>query len=110
MRESGKLPNDNEETDCILLPSSDLKMTIRVHFLRRGNFHMILNGDEDSSTMLQLNAQEAFFEPGRIYFFMTITHRLGNVKSADLVWQYAEHPFNPLTWRVLSKSRMFVNR
>ena len=71
---------------------------------------MILNGDEDSSTMLQLNSQEAFFEPGRIYFFMTITHRLGHVKSADLVWEYSEHPFNPLTWRILSKSRMFVNR
>lgn len=71
---------------------------------------MTLNGDNDSSTRLQLNKQEAFFEPGRVYHFMTITKDLGHVHSADLIWEYAFHPLNPLTWRVLTDSKMFVNR
>ncbi len=34
-----------------------------LHF--RGFFEMTLNGDEGSSVKLQLNKQEAYFEPGR---------------------------------------------
>lgn len=41
---------------------------------------------------------------------MTITQDIGHVKSADLTWEYASHPLNPLTWRINSKSIMFVNR
>eukprot|EP00095_Tigriopus_kingsejongensis_P009684 maker-scaffold84_size396325-snap-gene-1.19 protein:Tk09684 transcript:maker-scaffold84_size396325-snap-gene-1.19-mRNA-1 annotation:"hypothetical protein DAPPUDRAFT_51580" len=76
----------------------------------RGNFQMILNGDNEASTKLRLNKQDAFFEAGRTYHFMTTTGDLGHVKSADLVWEYAYHPLNPLTWRVLSESKMYVNR
>lgn len=76
----------------------------------RGNFLMVLNGENQASTRLQLNKQETFFEPGRTYHFMTTTGDLGNVRSADLIWEYALHPFNPLTWRLRSESRMFVNR
>ena len=71
---------------------------------------MVLNGENQASTMLKLNKDEAFFEPGRVYYFMAITGDLGKVHSADLVWEYAQHPFNPLTWRVLTDSKMFVNR
>jgi hypothetical protein len=35
---------------------------------------------------------------------------LGHVKSADLTWEYALHPLNPLTWRLQSESQLFVNR
>ena len=34
----------------------------------------------------------------------------GHVKSADLTWEYAQHPLNPLTWRLTTDSKMYVNR
>ena len=74
-------------------------------------FRMVLYGDNNSSVEVLLNKQEAFFEPGRIYYFMTsVREDLGHVKFADLKWEYASHPLNPLTWRLNSKSQMFVNR
>ena len=39
-----------------------------------------------------------------------IALNLGHVKSADLTWEYALHPLNPLTWRLQSESQLFVNR
>ena len=75
----------------------------------RGVFYMILNGNEGSSEKIKLSA-ESFFQPGRIYTFMTTTSHLGKVSSADLIWEYSSHPANPLTWRFLSPSKMFVNR
>ena len=71
---------------------------------------MVLNGEDQRSTLLRLNSADLFFEHGRTYAFMTISRGLGHVHSADLVWQYAVHPLNPLTWRLFSRSRMFVNR
>ena len=71
---------------------------------------MVLHGENGSSINLLLNKQETFFEPGRIYNFMATTKNLGHVKSADLTWEYALHPFNPLTWRIKSESKVFVNR
>ena len=76
----------------------------------RGNFRMVLNGENGSTVNLLLNKQETFFEPGRTYNFITITNDIGHVKSADLTWEYAQHPFNPLTWRISSESKLFVNR
>ena len=76
----------------------------------RGNFWMVLNGENNNSTVLKLNRHEAFFEPGRTYHFMTITQDLGHVHSADLVWEYNQHPLNPLTWRTRSKSTLYINR
>ncbi len=71
---------------------------------------MILHGENGSSVNLQLNRLEAFFEPGRIYNFVTTTSNLGHVKSADLTWEYALHPLNPLTWRIQTESKIYVNR
>ena len=76
----------------------------------RGNFYMVLHGDNSSSTLLRLNTVEAYFEAGRVYHFMAISHDLGHVHSADLVWQYYSHPMNPLTWRIGTESVMYVNR
>ena len=76
----------------------------------RGNFKMILNGENGSTLNLLLNKQETYFEPGRTYHFVTITKDIGHVKSADLTWEYAQHPLNPLTWRLTSDSKMYVNR
>ncbi len=76
----------------------------------RGNFRMVLNGEKRNSTMLLLNRETAYFEAGRAYHFITTTQDLGPVHSADLIWEYAFHPLNPFTWRVFSRSRMYVNR
>ena len=76
----------------------------------RGSFWMVLNGENNSSELIKLNRQDAYFEPGRTYNFMTITQNLGHVHSADLIWQYTYHPFNPLTWRVTSVSTLYINR
>ena len=45
---------------------------------------------------------------GRSLDFIVLN--LGHVKSADLTWEYALHPLNPLTWRLQSESQLFVNR
>ena len=76
----------------------------------RGNFYMILHGDDVSSVKLRLNPEEAYFEPGRVYNFIAITGDLGHVHSADLIWEYIANPINPLTWRIHSPSRIYVNR
>ena len=77
----------------------------------RGNFYMVLNGGNNSSSeLIQLNRQDAYFEPGHTYNFMTLTHNLGHVHSADLIWQYKIHPLNPLTWRMKSVSTLYINR
>ena len=77
----------------------------------RGNFYMVLNGGNNSSSeLIQLNRQDAYFEPGHTYDFMTLTHNLGHVHSADLIWQYKVHPLNPLTWRIKSVSTLYINR
>ena len=41
---------------------------------------------------------------------MSTTKNLGQVKSAELTWVYSSHPLNPLTWRINSESKLFVNR
>ena len=46
----------------------------------RGNFRMILNGENGSTLNLLLNKQETYFEPGRTYHFITITTDIGNVQ------------------------------
>ena len=52
----------------------------------RGNFRMVLHGEDDSSVNLLLNRQEAFFEPGRTYHFITTTNNLGKaMKSTGLL-------------------------
>ncbi len=76
----------------------------------RGNFHLIMHGEKGSTTALLLNPEEAYFESGRAYDFVTTTRGVGHVHSADLIWEYSYHPLNPITWRVFSESRMFVNR
>jgi hypothetical protein len=75
-----------------------------------GNFYMVLHGDGVSSVKLRLNPEEAFFEPGRVYHFIAITQELGHVQSSDLIWEYIANPINPLTWRIHSPSKIFVNR
>ena len=75
----------------------------------RGVFYMVLNGNKGSSEKIKLSV-EAFFQPGQIYNYITTTSFLGKVFSADLIWEYSSHPANPLTWRLLSSSKMFVNR
>ena len=47
---------------------------------------MVLHGEDDSSVNLLLNRQEAFFEPGRTYHFITTTNNLGKaMKSTGLL-------------------------
>ena len=80
------------------------------HPFCRGDFYLILHGEKGSTSKARLNPETSYFESGRVYHFVTTTRGVGHVHAADLIWEFAFHPLNPLTWRIFSSSKMFVNR
>lgn len=41
---------------------------------------------------------------------MTVARGLDHVHSAEVTWEFEFHPLNPLTWRLFTDSKIFVNR
>ena len=50
--------------------------------------NIVLHGEDDSSVNLLLNRQEAFFEPGRTYHFITTTNNLGKAMKSSGILSY----------------------
>lgn len=50
-----------------------------------------------------------FYEPGRNYTSITPGKDVGVPRYATLNWEYRTNPLNPLTWRILSSPRVYID-
>lgn len=49
-----------------------------------------------------------YYEPGLEYTAVTPGRDIGTPKYAYLEWEYKANPLNPLTWRILTTPRVYV--
>lgn len=49
-----------------------------------------------------------FYEPGFEYTAVAPGRDIGIPRHASLEWEYKANPLNPLTWRILSTPRVYI--
>ncbi|XP_071536367.1 pancreatic triacylglycerol lipase-like isoform X2 [Panulirus ornatus] len=82
----------------------------RQHGGDMGVFYLSLFGSHGASRRIKLNQEEIFFEPGNVYTYMIGTADLGHLQYVLLEWVYVTAYYNPLAWRLLSQSVVYINR
>ncbi|KAL3268284.1 hypothetical protein HHI36_007405 [Cryptolaemus montrouzieri] len=50
-----------------------------------------------------------YHEPGEIYTGVVATDEIRTLKAVEVEWRYNSSLFNPLTWRLLSAPRIFID-
>lgn len=50
-----------------------------------------------------------YYEPGFKYTIVVGGRDVGTPTHATLNWEYKANPLNPLTWRILSSPRVYID-
>ncbi|CAG0898654.1 unnamed protein product [Darwinula stevensoni] len=54
--------------------------------------------------------EDLFFEPGQGFSFLVPSPEIGEVEEIHVEWEHGRATMNPLTWRLLTHPRTFVDR
>lgn len=75
-------------------------MSIIIHSAHKRTLH---------TEKLPFTLDATFYEPGRNYSYITPGSDVGLPGYATLNWEYRTNPLNPLTWRILSSPRVYID-
>ncbi|XP_012288551.1 pancreatic triacylglycerol lipase [Orussus abietinus] len=58
---------------------------------------------------MQLSANSRYYEPGSTHTVVLPGDPIGEPAAVEITWQYQTSVFNPLTWRLLHKPRVYID-
>uniref|UniRef100_U5ETF1 Putative pancreatic triacylglycerol lipase n=1 Tax=Corethrella appendiculata TaxID=1370023 RepID=U5ETF1_9DIPT len=74
-----------------------------------GIMSIIIRGHHNNvSEKIDFAEESTYYEPGEIYSTVIPANSVGIPQEATLNWEYKYNPLNPLTWRILSSPRVYV--
>lgn len=97
--------------------TQNFKITVKIsdtpisvaHGPEIGKIFLYINGLSDSKPhRIYFNEQPALFEPGHNYSSVITGYGNGRPKSINVGWEYDTNLLNPLTWRILSAPRVYI--
>lgn len=97
--------------------TTNLKLTVRIsstpesvaHGPEIGKVFLHLHGPGGTkSEKIFFNEKSMLFEPGHNYSAVIAGYSSGRPKSMTVGWEYDTNLLNPLTWRILSAPRIFI--
>lgn len=106
---NGKSPYCRTHFKVTIKISSSIES--RMHGGEVGDMSIIIHADQYNATeKMRLSPEivSRYYEPGLEYTAVTPGRDIGIPKYAYLEWEYKANPLNPLTWRILTTPRVYV--
>ncbi|KFB39372.1 AGAP000210-PA-like protein [Anopheles sinensis] len=97
--------------------TENFKITVRIsntpesiaHGAEIGKIFLYIHGPGGvKSEKIFFNEQSMLFEPGHNYSSVIAGYSSGHPKSMTIGWEYDTNLLNPLTWRILTAPRVFI--
>uniref|UniRef100_A0A182JHM8 Uncharacterized protein n=1 Tax=Anopheles atroparvus TaxID=41427 RepID=A0A182JHM8_ANOAO len=97
--------------------TTNFKITVRIsataasvaHGPEIGKIFLYIHGPGGvKSEKIYFNEQSMLFEPGHNYSSVIAGYSSAHPKSMSIGWEYDTNLLNPLTWRILSAPRIFI--
>ncbi|KZC07876.1 Pancreatic lipase-related protein 2 [Dufourea novaeangliae] len=94
------------------------KMTINIsktnesldHGGEVGTFAIRVIGENGQKTeKMQLSSHSKYYEPGSTHTVVLAGNIVGKPEAVEISWEYQASVFNPLTWRLLHTSRVYID-
>lgn len=81
-----------------------------VHGGEVGMFAVRVIGANDKTTeKMKLSPNSKYYEPGSTHTIVLPGDAVGKPETVELTWEYQTWVFNPFTWRLLHKPRVYVD-
>ncbi|KAJ8687643.1 hypothetical protein QAD02_023437 [Eretmocerus hayati] len=62
-----------------------------------------------NTSKISLDEHSTYYEPGTIHTTVIAGEIVGEVRKLELIWDYQASVFNPLTWRLLHKPKVYID-
>ncbi|XP_053696867.1 pancreatic lipase-related protein 2-like [Sabethes cyaneus] len=92
----------------VLIKVSDSEASL-LHGGEVGRFHLNIFGNKgEHSEKMAFTTDSELYEPGRNYTRVLAGRGVGKPRKITVSWEYNTSFLNPLTWRILSSPRVYV--
>lgn len=92
----------------VLIKVSDTEESI-LHGGEIGRFHLSIYGSKGvQSDKMKFTEEAELYEPGRNYTRVLAGTSVGKPRKVAVSWEYNTSFLNPLTWRILSSPRVYI--
>lgn len=97
---------------------SHYKITVSISSSEESSLHggeigimsiIITSHANDETEKLPFSKEPTYYEPGFKYTSVIPGKTVGIPRYATLNWEYNSNPLNPLTWRILSSPRVYID-